>query len=334
MTAHEQTKHTPESSQSAGADLARKLTLAQEEARTANARLATEAEEHRATVQELRESQELLGRQTRLFDTALSSIADYVFTCDLEGRITYANRARLLLWGKELPDVMGKTFFELDYPPELAARIHAQIETVISTGQPLRAEAEYTGASGQAGYYDYILVPVFGSDGQVELVTGSTRNITDRRRVEKALQASEEQSRDILESITDAFFALDRDWHFTYVNRQAELLLDRAPGDLLGKASGRCTPDWSEANSSGPICAPGTNASSVPSRRFIPIMTAGTKSTPILRIRASPFTFGMSVSRSAWRKSGRSTFATSKRSTNVFSAPCGRRITGSRTTCK
>ncbi len=39
----------------------------------------------------------------------------------------------------------------------------------------------------------------------------------------------------ILESISDAFFALDRDWCFTYVNQQAESLLFRDRGDLIDK---------------------------------------------------------------------------------------------------
>ncbi|MGI2908499.1 PAS domain S-box protein [Tolypothrix sp. VBCCA 56010] len=61
------------------------------------------------------------------------------------------------------------------------------------------------------------------------------KDISDRKLAEKALLLSEEQSRNILESITDAFFALDQDWRFTYVNRQAEHLLERASGDLIGK---------------------------------------------------------------------------------------------------
>jgi PAS domain S-box-containing protein len=175
-----------------------------------------------------------LDQQLRLFNTVLSSIADCVFVCDLDCRITYANQARLDLWQRELAEVLGKNFFELNYPPELAERIHGQIRHVIATKEPLRAESDYTGGSGRAGYYDYILVPVLGGDGEVECVTGSTRDITERRRMEQALAASETQSRDILESITDAFFALDREWRFTYVNRQAERILDRRPGDLLG----------------------------------------------------------------------------------------------------
>ena len=44
---------------------------------------------------------------------------------------------------------------------------------------------------------------------------------------------AEERVTGILESITDAFFALDKEWRFTYVNAQAQRVLDRS--DLLGK---------------------------------------------------------------------------------------------------
>ncbi|MHB1556682.1 MAG: hybrid sensor histidine kinase/response regulator, partial [Isosphaeraceae bacterium] len=56
-----------------------------------------------------------------------------------------------------------------------------------------------------------------------------------RRQAEDARRRSDQRIRSILESITDAFFALDRDWRFTYVNRQAEHLLGRGRDDLVGK---------------------------------------------------------------------------------------------------
>jgi PAS domain S-box-containing protein len=40
----------------------------------------------------------------------------------------------------------------------------------------------------------------------------------------------------LLESITDAFFALDHEWRFTYLNRQAEQLLRRPEAELLGRS--------------------------------------------------------------------------------------------------
>src|SRR5262245_30709188 len=40
---------------------------------------------------------------------------------------------------------------------------------------------------------------------------------------------------EVLESVSDAFFALDRDWRFIYLNGAAERLLRRGRGELLGK---------------------------------------------------------------------------------------------------
>jgi PAS domain S-box-containing protein len=48
-------------------------------------------------------------------------------------------------------------------------------------------------------------------------------------------QGAQVQISNILESITDAFFALDREWRFTYINQQAEPLLQRTREEMLGK---------------------------------------------------------------------------------------------------
>nr|MDZ8164100.1 GAF domain-containing protein [Nostoc sp. CmiSLP01]MDZ8284361.1 GAF domain-containing protein [Nostoc sp. ChiSLP01] len=56
---------------------------------------------------------------------------------------------------------------------------------------------------------------------------------------EQAARAQSEAARtrisNLLESITDAFFALDKEWRFTYVNGQAEQLLEKTQNQLLGK---------------------------------------------------------------------------------------------------
>src|ERR1700749_5229036 len=40
----------------------------------------------------------------------------------------------------------------------------------------------------------------------------------------------------ILDSITDAFFSLNSNWEFSYVNRQTVITLRCTPEDLLGKS--------------------------------------------------------------------------------------------------
>lgn len=70
------------------------------------------------------------------------------------------------------------------------------------------------------------LLPVFALRIATEL---------ERQQTEAALQKSEEQSRNILESIDDGFFALDENWRFTYVNQAAERLTRRTAAELLDK---------------------------------------------------------------------------------------------------
>jgi diguanylate cyclase (GGDEF)-like protein/PAS domain S-box-containing protein len=56
----------------------------------------------------------------------------------------------------------------------------------------------------------------------------------DKRRAEEELFKSNDKISDILESISDAFFAIDNDGCFTYVNTPAEALLERSRKELIG----------------------------------------------------------------------------------------------------
>ena len=139
-------------------------------------------------------------RQRRLFDTVLSNTPDFNYTFDLEGRFTYVNAALLALWGKESSEAVGKTFFELDYPPALADRLHRQIRQVIDTRQPVRDETPYTSAAGER-QYEYIFVPVVGAGGAVEAVAGSTRDVTDRKRMEEQLKEADRRKDEFLATL-------------------------------------------------------------------------------------------------------------------------------------
>ncbi|MFN6568045.1 sensor histidine kinase [Dendronalium sp. ChiSLP03b] len=48
-------------------------------------------------------------------------------------------------------------------------------------------------------------------------------------------QAAKAKLADILETVTDAFIALDRNWCFIYINQRAGQIFERRPEDLIGK---------------------------------------------------------------------------------------------------
>ncbi len=57
----------------------------------------------------------------------------------------------------------------------------------------------------------------------------------DKKLAERALRRANRRLTNVLQSVTDAYFALDRDWRFSYVNPQAEVMTGRSRNDLLGK---------------------------------------------------------------------------------------------------
>lgn len=62
----------------------------------------------------------------------------------------------------------------------------------------------------------------------------------ERERLHAGELNARQQKAEVLESITDAFFAVDHAWRFTYLNHEAERLLDRPRDSLIGRAI------WSE----------------------------------------------------------------------------------------
>jgi PAS domain S-box-containing protein len=142
-----------------------------------------------------------LERQSRILDITLSSISDFAYIFDREGRFIFVNQSLLQLWGLALENAVGKNFYELKYPDELAARLLQQIQKVFDTGIVLTDETEYTSPTGVGGFYEYIFCPVLDREGKVELVAGSTRDITERKRVEGELRRSQERLRELAASL-------------------------------------------------------------------------------------------------------------------------------------
>ncbi|MEG4290811.1 adenylate/guanylate cyclase domain-containing protein [Microcoleus sp. C2C3] len=73
---------------------------------------------------------------------------------------------------------------------------------------------------------------------QMELrinLTKLKRALIKNKQVEAKLRSTDEQIVNFLEGMSDAFFALDTQWRFSYVNYKAAQFLQRSPEELFGK---------------------------------------------------------------------------------------------------
>src|SRR6185436_2577620 len=70
--------------------------------------------------------------------------------------------------------------------------------------------------------------------GGILSVQGAFQDISERKAAEAKTRELAEQLITTLESLTDGFFTLDRDWRFTYINREAERMFTLPRAELLG----------------------------------------------------------------------------------------------------
>jgi PAS domain S-box-containing protein len=191
--------------------------------------------EHKASEVKTEEHSARQEQKWRVLDMMLSSFADFAYAFDREGRFLYANKPLLKLWGLTLEDAVGKNFFDLAYPDELATRLQRQIQEVIATGEQITGVTEYTSPTGIAGYYEYIFSGVIGSGGTVELVAGATRDITVRKDEEEHLVQMEARYRGLLEAAPDAMVVVDTDGAIVLLNIQAENQFGYSRDELIGQ---------------------------------------------------------------------------------------------------
>ncbi len=71
--------------------------------------------------------------------------------------------------------------------------------------------------------------------GNIIRLQGAFQDITEQKEAELRTLALEARLSSTLENITDGFSLMDEDWRFVFVNSQAERMLRRKRGDLLGK---------------------------------------------------------------------------------------------------
>ena len=71
------------------------------------------------------------------------------------------------------------------------------------------------------------------ASGRALRVHGTSIDITERKRAEEAIRESSRRIENILESIAEEFFAVDREWRYTYINERALRRIRRAKGGRL-----------------------------------------------------------------------------------------------------
>ncbi|HVI28667.1 PAS domain S-box protein [Hansschlegelia sp.] len=131
----------------------------------------------------------------RFLEAIFSSIPIFVYALDQERRFAYANPAMLRLFGLSPDEILGKTFGDLNYPPESVSLLDSHIDLVLAHGVTVEDEVFFRSPAGKTAYFAYLLGPVRGENGSVEMVVGVSHDASERSASKEALRKSEARLR-------------------------------------------------------------------------------------------------------------------------------------------
>lgn len=155
---------------------------------------------------------------------------------DPAGRIQSWNTGAQRILGYDEGDVLGQPI-DLIFTPEDQAQGGPAEELMRAKNDGQATDVRWhLRKDGTRLWADGVVDGLFHEDGSLRGFSKILRDATERRQAEEALREAGDRASEILESIGDAFFALDRDWRFTYVNAQAEHLLARQRDSLMGRS--------------------------------------------------------------------------------------------------
>lgn len=108
------------------------------------------------------------------------------------------------------------------------------VEKASQEGTPYDLELEIISAEGNSKWVRCIGSAEF-INGICKRLFGSIQDITEKKTAEIEFEKAFKEKETILESIGDAFFAIDHDWTVTYWNKEAENVLEKLREEVVGK---------------------------------------------------------------------------------------------------
>ncbi|MCL2441619.1 MAG: ATP-binding protein [Treponema sp.] len=139
-----------------------------------------------------------LQMQTVMITTLFNSIPDIIFAKDSNLRFTHLNKAFLKHFGKD-ESIIGKTDAAgLEIPAELAERFNKIDRKILSSREPFVEEEYVPCADGTVPFFETMKVPII-KDNTVIGIMGIARDITERKKMEQALEENYIQAKKLSE---------------------------------------------------------------------------------------------------------------------------------------
>ncbi|HET9591190.1 MAG TPA: PAS domain S-box protein [Anaerolineales bacterium] len=196
-----------------------------------------EAQASGIDITERKRAEEALRESEARLRAVYDGTYEYIGLLSPDGTLLDANRASLEFGGDAREDVVGRPFWETTwwrYTPGAPEALRNAIERAAG-GEFIRYEAPLQRPSGETMIFDFSLYPIHDEQGKVRFIVPEGRDITERKRAEEAVRASEERFVRFMQYLPGLAWIKDMQGRYVYVNDAAEKAFNTPRERLYGK---------------------------------------------------------------------------------------------------
>ena len=208
-----------------------------------------------ADITDRKTSETELARTNRRLTALIENTSQAVYLKDCEGRYRFVNKAAAELFGLEPEEVVGKRDEDL-FDVGSAARIR-RIDEQILEDEAADSHETTRFIDGDEHVFLSNKYPYYDEDGDIVGIMGIDREVTERKRRQRALERSRQRLQSLFKKLPDAIVIHDADGNVIDVNDQTIDDLGYTRGELLsmnvtdfevGVAPEELRETWAEMN--------------------------------------------------------------------------------------
>ncbi|HXZ30406.1 MAG TPA: PAS domain S-box protein, partial [Dehalococcoidia bacterium] len=203
-------------------------------------------------ITERKQLEEQIRESERHYRLLAENAEDVIWTVDITcpTRLTYISPSVMHLLGYSVEESMTKEMKAIFTPASLDSAMKVLAEEMggeqkvhAEQHKSRRLELQLRHKNGSLVDVEVNFSFIRGADGQKDEILAVARDISRRKQLEETLKEREEKHRELANSITDVFFAMDEHLRYTYWNKASEVLTGIRAEDAIGKSLRKIFPD-------------------------------------------------------------------------------------------
>jgi PAS domain S-box-containing protein len=195
-------------------------------------------------ITERKQVEEALRESEERARALIHGVRDYaIFMLDPAGNVASWNEGAQRIKGYEAQEILGR-HFSCFYPPEdvQSGKPKLELQVAVTDGR-YEEEGWRKRKDGSRFWADVVITALRDRAGTLRGFSKITRDVTERKQTEEALEKSRENLRVLLEVAPDAVVTVDDQGKIVMVNAQTEKLFGYRRNELLGEKVEKLIPE-------------------------------------------------------------------------------------------